>query len=154
MAKLTQYADFEYRDLAVEASEDYLPEASKGNKIHEALLVTGFREILLKYVEADHEPFFEHPGDEYIIGSLIHISQDENLAVHTNMCTEIGISQKQALKSMSELIENLEAEYGKAAEEIPIGSVTPRSVTPPARLEDHAEQFTPGDGLFREQLYP
>jgi len=154
MIEFTQYGNFEYRDLALEAASNYLPEASEQNTIHEALLAAGFREILLEYVEADCEPFFKHPGDEYIIGTLIGISESNNLAEYVNMCTEIGISQQQALKHMSKLIDNLEAEYGKAGEETLIGTFTPRASPPPIQHEEYARQFTPGDGLFREYKLP
>ena len=146
--------NFEYYDLAVQATEDFLPDEHQDNEAYDSILFVTFLRILASYRDSEDEPFVTHPGDEYIIGNLITVVESEPMCHWVEWYTDYGkMSELEFQKYGSELIDILEAEYGNAVEQSGPVRFTPRFLGSPGRTltKEDLEDYYPGDGLYRDR---
>lgn len=149
----TDLEDFQYHDLAVQATEDFLPDGHD-NEAHRSIMFVTFLRILAPYQGSEDEPFVEHPGDEYIIGNLIHMVESEPMNKWVEWYTDYGeMSELEFQKVGSELIDILEAEYGEAVEDSGMVRITPRTLASPGGTltKEDLEDYYPGDGMYRDR---
>jgi hypothetical protein len=149
----TDLENFQYHDLAVQATEDFLPD-EHDNEAHQSILFVTFLQILASYQDSEDEPFVNHPGDEYIIGTLIDMVEYNPMTEWIEWYTDYGeISELEFQKFGNEFIDILEAEYGEAVENhVPV-RIIPTSLGSPggSLTKEDLTDYYPGDGMYRDR---
>jgi hypothetical protein len=144
-----------YYDLAVETTEEFLPDRFEEDENFKSVLFTGLLRILTVYDDSEDEPWVQHPGDEYIIGSIIRAVEDPQYMWTEWYSPYATLSEGEYRAHGNELVTVLEDEYGQAAEESMGGMINMRStqlLRPSGDLtKDDLKDYSPGDGFYRDR---
>lgn len=144
-----------YYELAVETTEEFLPDGFEEDENFKSVLFTGLVRILLTYDDAEDEPWVQHPGDEYIIGNIIEAVENPQYMWTEWYSPFATLSEEEYRAHGNQLVTVLEDEYGEAANTSMGGMMSFRPTLLPSPggnlTKEDLTDYSPGDGFYRDR---